>query len=384
MSFRKRNEIVGRAPTARPLTRAPARSPVPSSVSPKPQKPELTVGVIPSPVTSQPTVSTGCADLDKILHHMGLPLGNTLLLEESGTTDFTSVLLRGFAAQGVMHNRVEKGKLACHVVVVGPPAAWAVDLPGEYKGLSKEQKQARIAAEKARVSVANMADSDLKIAWRYGLRPQGESTSETENGVNEHYSTQFDITQRLVPAASSTDISFVPLSGSYGSVMAQISHIVESHLRQQKVVRIVLPGFLNPLMYLASWSSPSVVIPFFHLLRALVTNLPRVVLAASLPLDLYPRHGILTQVFESLADGVIHLQPFNAELAALVERAYKNQPAKIQQGLVHVIKVPVLSARGMMMVRNGEYAFKNGRKKFEIEEWGIPVEDEEPEKEMDF
>lgn len=46
--------------------------------------------------------------------------------------------------------------------------------------------------------------------------------------------------------------------------------------------------------------------------------------------------------------------------------------------------MPVLSARGMMMVRNGEYAFKNGRKKFEIEEWGIPVEDEEPEKEMDF
>ena len=29
-----------------------------------------------------------------------------------------------------------------------------------------------------------------------------------------------------------------------------------------------------------------------------------------------------------------------------------------------------------MMVHDGEYAFKNGRKKFEIEEWSIPVEDD--------
>ena len=57
-------------------------------------------GVRPSLVTSQPTTSTGSSDLDKILLHQGLPLGNSLLIEESGTTDFSSVLLRAFASQG--------------------------------------------------------------------------------------------------------------------------------------------------------------------------------------------------------------------------------------------------------------------------------------------
>lgn len=346
------------------------------TTQPSAKGPEIpNLGVIPSPVTSQPTVSTGCSDLDKILHHLGLPLGNILLVEESGTTDFTSVLLRNFAAQGVMHSRAEK-KSPCHVVVVGPPAIWAKDLPGEYKGTSKEQKKARIAEESNKVSVANMAENDLKIAWRYGIK---NNATEAETSVNENYCTQFDITQRLVPGASAAEMSFVPLSPSYTSVVSQVSRIVDQHLRQGKVVRVVMPGFLNPLLYSPQCSSPSYILPLFHLMRALVVRTPQVVLAASLPLDLYPRTGMIAQVLESLADAVIQLQPFNMAMAAMVERAYKDQPSKIQQGLVHVIKVPVLSARGMMMVRHGEYAFKNGRKKFEIEEWGIPVEDGEEE-----
>lgn len=88
---------------------------------------------------------------------------------------------------------------------------------------------------------------------------------------------------------------------------------------------------------------------------------------------------MLTLLFEQFADGVVYLQPFNQEMEALLERAYKNEPSKIQQGLVNVIKVPILSAKGMMMIRDGEYAFRNGRKRFAIEEWGIPVDDTEEE-----
>lgn len=388
MSFRKRNELVGAPRTlGRPTPLRPnIASSIPDRTSavsrssptalPKAKTPEVpNLGVIPSPVTSQPTVSTGCSDLDKILHHLGLPLGNILLIEESGTTDFTSVLLRSFAAQGVMHSRADRHS-PCHVVVVGPPAAWAKELPGEYKGTSKEQKKARIAEESNKVSVANMAENDLKIAWRYGIK---NNAAESESAVNENYSTQFDITQRLVPGPSSAEMSFVPLSPSYATVVAQVSRIVDQYLRQGKVVRVVMPGFLNPLLYSPQCSSPGYIFPLFHLMRALVARTPQAVLAASLPLDLYPRTGVISQVLESIADAVIQLQPFNMEMAAMVERAYKDQPAKIQQGLVHVIKVPVLSQRGMMMVRHGEYAFKNGRKKFEIEEWGIPVEDGEEE-----
>lgn len=96
----------------------------------------------------------------------------------------------------------------------------------------------------------------------------------------------------------------------------------------------------------------------------------------SLPVDLYPRSSTTTTLIENLCDSVIHLQPFNQAMSQLIEKAYKNEPAKIQHGLVNILKLPVLSERGLMTIHQGEYAFKNGRKKFEIEEWGIPVEDD--------
>lgn len=321
--------------------------------------------------------------------HLGLPLGTSLLIEETGTTDFASVLLRNFAAQGVIHNRIEKNSLYCHVVVVGAPSSWAKDLPGEYKGSSKDQKKNKIAQDSSKISVSNMAEKDLKIAWRYGIN--GDKPKESDlstSSVNEHYITQFDITQRLVPGPSAQDMTFVPISASFATTIAQITHVVDVHSKQNQVVRIVLAGFLNPSLYSPQCSSPTYILPFFLSLRALLAKNSNVVLVASLPLDLYPRESLLTHAFESLVDGVVHLQPFNPDMAALVERAYKNEPSKIQQGLVNIIKVPVLSERGLMMVRNGEYAFRNGRKKFEIEEWGIPVEEEaEPEqttKNIDF
>lgn len=404
MSFRKRNEPLSGgslAPSARaPSLRTPISSRVPivarsplapgqprtalSSVNARREKaPEVDAlagnpGIRPSTVTSQPTVSTGCGDLDKIMIHLGLPLGTSLLIEESGTTDFASVLLRNFAAQGIMHNRLDKNTIYCHVVVVGAPASWAKDLPGEYKGNSKDQKKNKIAQDSSKISVSNMAEKDLKIAWRYGVNGHGDRLHDSEevpNSVYEHYFTQFDITQRLVPGPSAHEMTFIPIGQSYASTISQISSVVESHTKQKQVVRIVLAGFLNPSVYAPQCSSPVHIIPFLHSLRALLAKYPTAVLVGSLPLDLYPRENLLTHTFESLVDGVIHLQPFNPDMAALVERAYKNEPSKIQQGLVNIVKVPVLSERGMMMVRNGEYAFRNGRKKFEIEEWGIPVEE---------
>lgn len=80
-------------------------------------------GIRPSTITSQPTLSTGSADLDRLLTHEGLPLGNSLLIEENGTTDFSSVLLKVYAAQGIVHNR-NAGKLNTHVIVIGSDQQW--------------------------------------------------------------------------------------------------------------------------------------------------------------------------------------------------------------------------------------------------------------------
>ncbi|KAK7678200.1 hypothetical protein QCA50_018766 [Cerrena zonata] len=328
MSFRKRSEVIGGNPMANARVPAgvsrpgvPARAPPVNGrgppvsgrgppvsgisasrgpitpVSSKAKEQEQfdalmkNPGVRPSLITSQPTISTGSSDLDKIILHQGLPIGCSLLIEESGTTDFASVLLRAFASQGVIHNRLEKDQLHSHTIVIGLGAAWAKELPGLYKGSSKEQKKAKIQENESKVSVSNLssapnsnrAEKDMKIAWRYGLNNKKQQEQEN-NTVYEHYNNQFDITQKFTS---------------------------------------------------------------------------------------------LTLILENLADSVIHLQPFNQQMSALIEKAYKNEPAKIQQGLVNIFKLPVLSDKGMMMVYEGEYAFKNGRKKFEIEEWGIPVEDDD-------
>lgn len=341
-------------------------------------------GVRPSPITSQPTVSTGLVDVDKILQHNGMPTGNGLLIEESGTTDFAAVLLRAFVSQGVMHNRVGS-TVQCHSIVVGLLAAWAKDLPGLYKGSSKDQKKQKIREHESKLSVANVTDNDMKIAWRYGIKKREEGPRDEPH--DDGYTHQFDITQKLVPGPGPQDILFVPLAAAPHPVLAQVRHIITVQLKQSRgrVVRVAVPNLLNPSIYSPAVSTPQYVIPLVHGLRELTREFGHnVVVMASIPLDLYPRVSAITLTIESLSDGVLHLQPFNQDMMALIEKAYKNEPAKIQQGLVNIIKVPVLSERGMMMVYDGEYAFRNGRKRFDIEEWGIPVEDEPDEKPIDF
>lgn len=413
MSFRKRAEplVGGRNPGARapgiPGRTPPAVGRGPPGVGPVP----LPVGrgggenkdadsngsdvlsknpaIRPSSATSQPTVSTGCPDLDKILVHQGLPLGSSLIIEESGTTDFTAVLMRAFAAQAVMHNRIDKQTVHSHAIVVGMPNSWAKELPGEYKGSSREQKKQRVAANESKVSVDNMAEKDLKIAWRYGLKrkTEGEAPEEKEVSRDSGYVTQFDITQRLIPGAASHDMTFVAV-GPLAQMVTQITRAVEYQLKQLagRVVRIVVPAFLHPSVYPAQFCDPSFCVPLFAALTSVVTRFGQnVVLVASIASDLYPRDEYVAHVLEQLADGVVQLQPFNQEMTALLEKAYKDEPTKIQQGLVHVIKVPVFSAKGMMMERNGEYAFKNLRRRFEIDDWGIPVDDGEvEERPMEF
>ncbi len=114
-----------------------------SSSPPAPQLP----GTRPSPLDGRLTTSTGTPTLDNLLAgHAGLAGGNSLLIEETGTTDFAGSLLRYYAAEGVVQGHI------VHVVGVGQQ--WGRTLPGligagegEDKGSKKGEK--------------------MKIAWRY-------------------------------------------------------------------------------------------------------------------------------------------------------------------------------------------------------------------------
>jgi elongator complex protein 4 len=80
--------------------------------------------------------------------HAGFPIGTSLLIEEHGTTDFAGVLLKYYAAEGLVQGH--------HVHVLGLGEGWRAELPG----LAKEKASSR--------TTASVPSADkMKIAWRY-------------------------------------------------------------------------------------------------------------------------------------------------------------------------------------------------------------------------
>lgn len=143
MAFRKRNIALSRTGSE---TQPPTAPTSPNSI----QAPH---GVRPSPIDGRPTTSTGIPSLDAILAgHAGLPLGNSLVIGESGTTDYAGALLRFYAAEGVVQGH--------RVHVVGMGEVWGRELPGLVVGKEDERKE---KGEK------------MKIAWRYEGLGQHES-----------------------------------------------------------------------------------------------------------------------------------------------------------------------------------------------------------------
>jgi len=143
MAFRKRNVGISRSI---PGLGSASSSLIAPSASPAPLP-----GVRPSPIDGRPTTSTGTPSFDGILAgHAGFALGSSMLIEESGTTDFAGALLRYYAAEGVVQGH------KVHVIGVGEQ--WGRELPGlvgvsgsgtDDDGSGKEKKER------------------MKIAWRY-------------------------------------------------------------------------------------------------------------------------------------------------------------------------------------------------------------------------
>lgn len=152
MSFRKRN--LG-------LSSSSPRSPTSSSSNDGVDKVEASAiptkslahipGVRPSPLDGRPTTSTGTPSLDAVLAgHSGLALGNSLLIEELGTTDYAGALLRFYAAEGLVQGHT------VHVVGVGEQ--WGRELPGLVGPAEDHSKVDSPGKEKT---------ERMKIAWRY-------------------------------------------------------------------------------------------------------------------------------------------------------------------------------------------------------------------------
>ena len=134
MSFRKRNVAVS--------SNTKSDEPTAEAALPKVQLP----GVRPSPLDGRLVTSSGTAVVDGLLAgHGGLALGCSLVIEESGTTDYAGALLKFYAAEGLLQGH--------HVHVIGLPESWGRDLPG-------------VLDEKGKLGSGSEGEK-MKIAWRY-------------------------------------------------------------------------------------------------------------------------------------------------------------------------------------------------------------------------
>lgn len=179
MSFKKRN--VGLTGTSLPP--AYSKPNASRSSAPAPQVTSIP-GVRPSPLDGRSTTSTGTQSLDDLLAgHAGLALGNSILIEESGTTDYAGILLRYYAAEGVLQGH------KIHVVGVGEQ--WRKDLPGPTGSATGRENEG---------SLKLMEKEKMKIAWRYeGLGEFGAGASNTRGRLT--YLLQRRLTQALSKAA---------------------------------------------------------------------------------------------------------------------------------------------------------------------------------------
>ena len=135
MSFRKRNVGVAQPGDPAAGNARGDKAPVP--------------GLRPSPLDGRLTTSTGTRSLDALLAgHGGLAMGTSVLIEESGTTDFGTTLLRYYAAEGVVQGH--------NVHVLGINETWGRELPGLSGGEGIIKKEEMRGSEER-----------MKIAWRY-------------------------------------------------------------------------------------------------------------------------------------------------------------------------------------------------------------------------
>jgi len=346
---------------------------------------KLPSGVKLSSLSSQPITSTGSASLDSYLGgHGGILLGSSILVEETGPTDFAGTLLKLFAAEGVVQGH--------HVHVVGVPDQWTRELPGIYARSKETSKSSSTDLLKSNES---LRDEKMKIAWRYERLNRHSDTDETSKSSAETseitnpegavFCHTFDLAKRL-PIAPSSHINTIPIRPDSVSPFTGIVQDLSSRLAstpQSIIHRLVVPSILSPAYYPPSASSPECFLQFLHSLRALSSLHPeRLVTFISLPIFLFPRTTGLVRWAEHLVDGVVELNPFpnSSDAMMITSSAADRRELDVQpQGLVTFRKLPGLTERGVSGIAEtgDDLSFTLGRKKFQIKPFSLPPLEQE-------
>lgn len=140
------------------------------------------------------------------------------------------------------------------------------------------------------------------------------------------------------------------------------------------MVRLIIPQLLSPLLYPPSASEPTHLISFLHTLRALSRqHSTRLITIVSWPLSLYPRTHILTRYAEHLLDGLLTLHPFPHSFSVdTVEEGSSKDDSEKTQGLIRVLKLPILTERGLSVGSGEDMAFAVSRRRFVVRPFHLP------------
>ena len=400
MAFRKRNVAVTR--------------PQKESTGPNETTGKSAPGVRPSFLTSHPTTSTGCSSLDSLLGgHGGLVLGSSLLIEESGTTDFAGALLKYYAAEGICHGHV------LHVVGVGE--GWVRELPGVAEERSESSRRGKDVqhgkAEEERMKIAwryeSLGQAGERGAWRIpyqryispklirrrflsasrlpltvstALPDRSSPASATPDPAQQEtpFCHTFDLTKRLT-IPPDAKINHIPISSSMNSApFDTIIRLLEQKLQTSPpntIHRLLIPTILSPALYPPQASRPEHILRFLHALRSLLRRYPTNLTAIlTLPLSLHPRHKGLTRFAETLSDGVLELTPFPHLMDTLSETdgsSSSKREDQQPQGMLKVHKLPINTERGEGGAGAGnsigeDLAFTVSRRKFVVAPFALP------------
>ncbi|KAK4165157.1 putative Elongator complex protein 4 [Cladorrhinum sp. PSN259] len=337
MSFVKRNTV---------LSSRPGRA-VPQAKQTTAEKLQPPPGVRPSPLDGRPTTSTGTASLDQLLAgHSGLPLGTCLLLEEQGTTEFSGIILRYYAAEGLVQGH--------QVHLVGYPPEWRRQLPGVAQPYSKSKSSQPAPAP---------PEERMKIAWRYEALGNSATPGNAASRADTNqapFCHSFDLGKRLEPGACKgalhpTPSTDPPTFDSRGQISGSPLKAIIKHLRTKlesspptEIHRVVIPNLLLPTLYAPQCSQPSEVLQFLHAMRALLRKYSNQLTAIiTVQTSLYPRGSGLVRWMELLCDGVLELIPLPATPGAAPPPTSSNlEKTETPQGLLKVHTLPIYHEKG--------------------------------------
>ena len=307
----------------------------------------------------------------------GLPLSSSLLIEEHGTGNYAGVLLRQYVAEGVVQGH--------RIWIGGVGETWWRGIPG----LSR-----RVEQRGETDSVTREVEEKMKIAWRYGVGDavkqqlqRGDTTrggTITEDGTmgTAGFCHIFDIQEQMtlppknqvhfspLPSSTTTPHPSNPDQSDPFSPLLLSLRAFLTHTPATQPTRLVLPDFLNPLLYNPTSSQPQHVLRFVHSVTAMLVQQPYCTMLVSLSTSFYAREGGLTGWLEHLCSHVVQLCPLQQNPAE--QGRSQNTPAAVAgkqpQGLVKVWKGGL---------RGREMAYRVGRRGMVLEEWSLPPLEEE-------